>query len=96
MIGRVPIIALNQYQRELFFARQLIYHRTGITSFEDLRTITDENGDKIICDTYQQTCIKLGLTENDDEAREALKEAFDYSTNERLLKTFFVNISPIC
>ena len=91
-IGRVPIIALNQYQRELFFARQLIYHRTGITSFEDLRTTTDENGDTIVCSTYQQACIKLGLTENDEEAREAMKEAADYTTNHRLVKNFFVNL----
>ena len=92
-IGRVPIVALNQYQRELFFARLLIYHRTGVTSFEDLRTITDENGEKIVCDTYQQCCIKLGLTENDNEAREAMREAYDYNRkHDRLLKTFFVNL----
>ena len=96
MVGRIPVIGLNQYTKEKFFMRLLLYHIKGAKSFKDLRTVIDENGEKIECATYQQACIKLGLTENDDEAREALREAFEHTKNNRLFNHFFVNIVIHC
>ena len=64
----------------------------GPTSFQDVRTITNASGQREVLDTYQQACIHLGLTYNDDAARKAMRDAYNYIQNDRLIKTFFVNL----
>ena len=61
-IGRIPMISLNAHQAELFFLRLLLHNKAGATSFDDLRTV-----DGVLCDSFQETCMKLGLLERDDE-----------------------------
>ena len=90
MIGRIPVISLNHYQREKFFFRLLLHHIPGAKCFEDLRTIELPDGEKEICGTYQDACIKLHLTENDEEAENALSEAFNHIKNDQALKYFYV------
>ena len=89
-IGRIPVVGLNHYQREKFFLRLLLHHVPGAKSFQDLRTVETSNGQTEICGTFQDACIKLNLTENDQEAEDALNQAFDYSSNDRILKHFYV------
>ena len=91
MIGRIPVIALNAYSREKFFLRLLLYKVKGATSFEDLKTVT-LNGEKFVCATYQEACIKRGLTEDDSAAENAMNEAFLNIKNDFLLRSFFVNL----
>ena len=91
-IGRVPIVTLNNWTRENFFLRLLLYHVPGPTSFENLRTVKID-GQNIVCNTYQEACIKLGLTENDYEAEEAMEQAFLYSkASSYMLKKFYVDL----
>ena len=91
-IGRVPIVTLNNYTREVFFLRLLLYHVPGPTSFQNLRTVKID-GQNILCNTYQEACIKLGLTDNDKEAEEALEQAFLYSkASDHMLKKFYVDL----
>ena len=69
MIGRIPIIGLNAHQKEKFFLRMLLYHVRGPTSWEDLRTV---NG--VVCETFHEACIKLGLFEDDSEIESKKKQ----------------------
>ena len=92
MIGRIPVVPLNAYTKETFFLRLLLYHVSGSTSFESLRTVTDSNGENIVFSSFHQAAIELGLTENDNEAEEAMQQAFDYCKSDGLLKPLFVNL----
>ena len=90
-IGRIAIIPLNNHTRETFFLRLLLYHVKGPTSFEHLRTVKID-GQSIVCNTYQEACIKLGLTDNDKEAEESLEQAFLYTKADHMLKKFYVDL----
>ena len=92
MIGRIPVVGLNIYTKEKFFLRLLLYHVRGAKSFEDLRTVTNLNGERIVCPTFHQACIELGLTENDEEAENAFAEIFNKQRGDKRLKRFFVNL----
>ena len=70
-IGRIPIITLNAHQSELFYLRMFLHYKSGAVSFKDLKTTNDD----IICDTFQETCNKMGLLESDDELDNIMQEA---------------------
>jgi hypothetical protein len=55
----------------------------GATSFENLRTI---NG--IIYSSFKETCIALGLLQNDEEWNQCLKEAGQIQTGLQMRKLF--------
>ena len=63
-----------------------IFLPPGPTSFQDVRTITNASGQREVLDTYQQACIHLGLTYNDDAARKAMRDAYEYIQNFTLQK----------
>ena len=92
MIGRIPVVPLNAYTKETFFLRLLLYHVPGPKSFESLRTVVDSNGESVVYSTFHKAAIEMGLTENDNEAEEAMQQAFDYTKSDGLLKSFFVNL----
>ncbi|XP_072013683.1 uncharacterized protein [Amphiura filiformis] len=70
MIGRIPVISLNAHQSELYFLRMLLHHQKGATSYNDLRTVAGEEQP-----TFQATCLKLGLLEDDTEIDKVMEEA---------------------
>ena len=37
--GRIPTASLSPHQAELYYLRMLLHHKTGATSFTDLKTI---------------------------------------------------------
>ena len=90
-IGRIPVVTLSALNKENFFLRLLLYHVAGATSFEDLRSVI-EDGERIVCSTYQEACIKRLLTENDAEAEEALSQAFSYTKRDHSILPFYVNL----
>ena len=71
MIGRIPIIALSSYTRELYFQRLLLYNVPGPKSFEDLKTMEDG----YVCKTYHEAAVKLGLFEDDQELEKTQKDS---------------------
>ena len=77
--------------REKFFLRLLLYQVPGPTSFEDLKSVFID-GQRVVCATYQEACIKRGLTEDDSAAETAFNEAFLTIKNDFLLRSFFVNL----
>jgi len=83
MIGRIPVINLNAHQTEIYYMRMLLYHVPGPQSYEDLRTIDGQQ-----CPTYKETCLKLGILEDDREIDKALEEAASVQCGPTLRHTF--------
>ena len=52
-IGRIPVVPLNSYTKEKFFLRVLLYHITGATSFQHLKTCILDDGQEFIAGTSQ-------------------------------------------
>ena len=56
--------------------KTVFLYRKGAVSFKDLRTINN-----IEYDSYKEPLIVLGLTSDDNESHQAMKEATDNCTN---------------
>ncbi|KAK0417091.1 hypothetical protein QR680_012828 [Steinernema hermaphroditum] len=56
---------ISSANKELFAIRLLLLYCTGVTSWEDLRTVPDKDGKPMLCDTYAQAAELLSLTESD-------------------------------
>ncbi|UYV67586.1 hypothetical protein LAZ67_5001306 [Cordylochernes scorpioides] len=67
-IGRVYTVHPNF--EECFYLRMLLHSVRGPTSFAALRTI---NG--VLCQTYKEACLHLGLLENDQQLHHCIQEA---------------------
>jgi len=74
-IGRVPYRMLNPHNHEYFYMRTLLNVRTGVTSFEDLKTIRDGHGIEYTCVNFKEACQKLGLYHDDTEWDKVMEEA---------------------
>ena len=86
-IGRMPIITLNPYTKELYFLRQLLHHIPGPECFQDLRTVEGH-----VYETYQETCIAMGLFEDDKSVEQAFEEAAAFKVSETALLHLFVTL----
>ncbi|KMQ84790.1 hypothetical protein RF55_17116, partial [Lasius niger] len=62
----------------------------GATSFDDLRTVSGE-----IYQSFSETCLALGLIEDDDEWKRAMNEAVEWMMP-RQLRKLFVHILLHC
>ncbi|UYV84445.1 hypothetical protein LAZ67_X002195 [Cordylochernes scorpioides] len=67
-IGRVYTVHPNF--EECFYLRMLLHSVRGPTYFAALRTI---NG--VLCQTYKEACLHLGLFENDQQRHHCIQEA---------------------
>lgn len=76
-IGRVYTISPRQ--GECFFLRLLLHNVTGPRSFDELKTV---NG--LICSTFREACMLLGLLENDHVWHLTLQEAVVSATPQAL------------
>ncbi|GKD62900.1 hypothetical protein Tco_1305008, partial [Tanacetum coccineum] len=75
---------------ELFYLRMLLYHQTGCTSFEDIRTVN-----KRLYPTFRSACEALGLLGDDKEWHTALEEAA-FSATSQQLRSLFAQILIFC
>ena len=80
------MISLNSHQSELFYLRLLLHNKVGATSFEDLKTVNGE-----LCESFQDTCLKMGLLENDNELDLVMEEAAAIRFGDQL-RDMFINI----
>ncbi|GBL72558.1 hypothetical protein AVEN_127831-1 [Araneus ventricosus] len=55
---------------ERFYLRMLLLRKTGVISFNDLKTI-----DGTLCETFQEACKDLGLLNSDQHWHDTLFEA---------------------
>lgn len=59
----------------------------GATSFEELRTV-----DGVIHPTFQETCVTLGLLENDEQWRKQMETAAEFMMPRQLRQTFVITV----
>ena len=83
-VGRMYF--MNPKAGEVFYLRLLLCNRKGATSFEDIRTVdvqvegAAEGVKEPRLMTNKEACVFLGLTDNDGEWHEAIKEATEFGT----------------
>ncbi|GBM82113.1 hypothetical protein AVEN_16189-1 [Araneus ventricosus] len=68
VIGRMPVVSVQDSER--FYLRMLLLRKTGVISFNDLKTI-----DGTLCETFQEACKELGLLDGDQHWHDTLLEA---------------------
>ena len=86
---------------DVFYLRLLLANRKGCISFDDLRTVNvqierapdGETAPQLL--SYKQTCVELGLTDDDDEWDAAMAEATEFGTA-TMLRKLFVTILIEC
>ena len=88
VIGRMYTIHPNQ--SECFFVRLLLHHKTGVYSFDHLKTIDGE-----IKVNFREACRSMGLLEDDAHWSTAMQEAALYATASAL-RTLFAVILTTC
>ena len=73
---------------------QINFQVHGPKSFEDLRSVDGPDGERIVCKSFHEACVHLGLTHNDKEAEQILDEAFCHTRhkNSTLFHPFFVSV----
>ena len=93
-VGRVPIITWNAHQSELYYLRMLLHHKLGATCHNDLKKVQVENQD-ILCESFKDACLKLGLLEDDTEIGKAMEEASSIRCGDSL-REFFCSLLIFC
>ncbi|GBO26164.1 hypothetical protein AVEN_53861-1 [Araneus ventricosus] len=64
----MPVVSVKDSER--FYLRILLLRKTGVISFNDLKTI-----DGTLCETFQEACKVLGLLDGDQHWHDTLLEA---------------------
>ena len=84
VIGRM--YSATPRQGERYYLRMLLLRVAGATCYEDLRTLPDGT----VCDTFQETCRRMGLLQDDSEWDTALTEAQRTVTPSHLRSLFVI------
>ncbi|PIC28806.1 hypothetical protein B9Z55_020608 [Caenorhabditis nigoni] len=85
-VGRMYAVSPSDPER--FALRLLLLARIGATSFESLRTVSDDNENQVIHPTFTAAARALGLLKDDQEYRRALEEASGYQMPIQMRATF--------
>ncbi|GBM84645.1 hypothetical protein AVEN_135635-1 [Araneus ventricosus] len=64
----MPVVSVQDSER--FYLRMPLLRKTGLISFNDLKTI-----DGTLCETFQEECKVLGLLDGDQHWHDTLLEA---------------------
>ncbi len=87
-IGRVYTTTPAQGERH--YLRMILYHIPGATSWENLRTV---NGKQY--NTFKETCVALGILNDDAEHKQCLKESVQRDMPAQL-RSLFCTILVYC
>ena len=87
-IGRISNVL--PIQGEKFYLRILLNHRTGATSFSDMKVL---NG--IAYTTYKEVCLEMGLLQDDGEWVISMEEVSKYG-HPRQIRAMFAIILQYC
>ena len=82
-IGRVSNVL--PIQGEKFYLRMLLNHKTGATSFSDMKVL---NGTEY--STYKDVCLEMGLLEDDGEWLISMEEVSKYGVSGQIRATFAI------
>ena len=88
MIGRLAFVGPSEGER--FYLRLLLANVLAPTSFDDLKTV---NG--VMCATFQDACVKRGLTEHCEMVECCLKEASAFQMPSAF-RSLFVTLLIFC
>lgn len=76
---------------ELYYLRILLLHKTGATSFVNLRTIAVNGSPPVQHPTFKAAAVALGILEDDTEHHEALAQIAIWGSAS-LIRAFFVDL----
>ena len=82
-IGRVANVL--PIQGEKFYLRILLNHKTGATSFSNLKIL-----DGKAYETYKEVCLEMGLLQDDGEWITSMEEVSKYGSTRQIRSTFAV------
>ena len=92
-VGRLPFV--HPRDKERWCLKQLLCGISGATCWDDLRTVSKEDDDDVVCSTFEDACRERGMLENDDlwciGMDEAIKEGMPCQ-----LRTLFVELLTFC
>ena len=74
-VGRIRHVPPTMECKELFHFRLLLNTVKGPTCFEDLRKVTDDDGDVEVCPTYHEAAFRRGLVQDDREWEIVMEES---------------------
>ncbi|GAU22698.1 hypothetical protein TSUD_138210 [Trifolium subterraneum] len=80
-IGRLTYVLVGS--GELYYLRVLLTKQRGCTSYESIRTV-----DGKICKTFQEACNELRLLKDDQEFKDAIKEAYETASGDQMRRLF--------
>jgi hypothetical protein len=80
-IGRMTYV--QPTAGEKFYLRTLLMVVKDPKSFEDLKTVDD-----VVCESFQESCLRHGLLEDDNEWETCLRDAADIQTGTQLRHLF--------
>ena len=83
------IYTISPKDEELFYLRLLLLHVRGAKSFEDMRTVPDDNGIPVVYSTFKEAARARHLTRDDTEFDQALTEAAIYRMPRQLRQLFY-------
>ena len=90
-ISRIPVVSLS-VEKEKFYLRILLYNIPGAKSFQDIKTVFDEETNiPVVCKDFMTTCMKRKFIEDDKEYVMAMEEASNLQFG-RNLRQFFVSL----
>ncbi|GAU40269.1 hypothetical protein TSUD_60600 [Trifolium subterraneum] len=80
-IGRLTYVPVGS--GELYYLRVLLTKQRGCTSYESIKTV-----DGKICKTFQEACSELRLLKDDQEFKDAIKEAYETTSGDQMRRLF--------
>ncbi|XP_045800265.1 uncharacterized protein LOC123894338 [Trifolium pratense] len=80
-IGRLTYVPVGAGQ--LYYLRVLLTKQKGCTSFESIRTVNGK-----VLNTFQEACSELRLLKNDQEFKDAIKEAYETASGGQMRSLF--------
>ena len=78
-IARIPYRMFGPHTQTHFFMRSLLNVKTGVTSFDDLKTV-----DGHLCTNYKEACQMMGLYHDDKEWDLVMEEAHQWKFSKAL------------
>jgi hypothetical protein len=82
-IGRIANVL--PIQGEKFYLRILLNHKTGATSFSNLKILNGKG-----YETYKEVCLEMGLLQDDGEWITSMEEVSKYGSTRQIRSTFAV------
>ena len=85
-LGRVYFVSPRDSER--FNLRMLLHHVRGPTSFQHLRTVNHGTPEEVVCTTYKEAAVVMGLVKEDRMWHSTMMEAKEFQMPRQLRQLF--------